>query len=194
MIIATSIMNKNNLKFAEGFDLISFFFWWICFCACWDWKQCWMSRSQDPSRSRSPPSIAVLLPPLFKLQSDWILHKLWWHKWVSTGNQWSCWSTNASSFSSFFKLGGTRHCSFWWWNWTFVHKSKSTTSMVWKLELGLLLVFGTLFSSSTAIVDFLQSKRLNKLPTQFSPTSDEETCMQVIHLYQMPDVHVGILG
>jgi hypothetical protein len=66
--------------------------------------------------------------------------------------------------------------------------------MVWKLELGLLLVFGTLFGSSTAIVDFLQSKRLNKLPAQFSPTSDEETCMQVIHFYQMPDVHVGILG
>jgi hypothetical protein len=26
MIIATSIMNKNNLKFAEGFDLINNFF------------------------------------------------------------------------------------------------------------------------------------------------------------------------
>jgi hypothetical protein len=26
MIIATSIMNKNNLKFAEGFDLINIFF------------------------------------------------------------------------------------------------------------------------------------------------------------------------
>jgi hypothetical protein len=76
-----------------------------------------------------------------------------------------------------------------------VHKSKSTTLHGLEiLELGLLLVFGTLFGSSTAIVDFLQSKRLNKLPTQFSPTSDEETCMIVIHLYQMPDVHVGILG
>ncbi len=88
------------------------FFLWICFCTCRDWKQCWMSRSQDPSRSRSPQSLAVLLPPVFKLQSDWILHKLWWHKWVSTANQWCCWSTNAYSFSSFFRLGGTRYCSF----------------------------------------------------------------------------------
>ncbi len=77
------------------------FILWICFCTCRDWKQCWMSRSQDPSRSRSPQSLAVLLPPVFKLQSDWILQKLWWHKWVSTGNQWCCWSTNAYSFSAF---------------------------------------------------------------------------------------------
>ncbi len=192
MIIVTSIMNKNNLKFAEGFDLINNFFLWICFCTCCDWKQCQMSRSQqDPSIGRSPQSLAVLVPPLFKLQSDWILHKLWWHKWVSTGNQWSCWSTNAYSFSSFFRLGGTSTVPFDGGTELLCTKASLLPpwSGNWSSDYCLLM-----FGSSTAIVDFQQSKRLNKLPTQFSPTSDEETCMKVSHLYQMRDVHVGILG